>query len=240
MKHDLYSGRDPRELPAYTVPDAAHLAGVPAATLRSWVSGRTYPTQAGVQLFKPVIERPVANTPLLSFVNVIEAHVLAAIRRHHNVPLQNVRLALDYVRERFDSPHPLAEQAFETNGVDLFVRQFGTIINVSRKGQIAMKDMIEAHLERIEHDSQGRALKLFPFVRRRDDLDAEQMKAQPKFIVVDPRVSFGRPVLSGTGIPTLAIADRFQAGESLLSIAADYDSDPEHIEEALRYERLAA
>jgi uncharacterized protein (DUF433 family) len=237
---DLYAGRDPREVPIYTLPEAAHLSGVKEATLRSWVSGRTYPTQHGKEYFEPLLERPDADSSLLSFVNVIEAHVLAAIRRAHGVPLRNVRPALDYVRDHFRSPHPLAERLFETDGVDLFVRHFGEVINATRGGQTEIRSFIEAYLTRIEHDPQGRAFQLFPFVRRRDDIEPQQMIEEPRIIVVDPRISFGKPVISGSGIPTAAIADRFQAGESITSIAKDYDRAPEEIEEALRYERLAA
>lgn len=240
MNIDLYGGQDPREVPAYTVPDAAHLAGVPEPTLRSWVSGRSYPKQQGSGYFAPLLERPDVSSPLLSFVNVIEAHVLAAIRRSHGVPMRNVRPALDYVRERFNSAHPLAERIFETDGVDLFVRQVGEIVNASKGGQIAIRDFIEAHLTRIEHNSQGQAIKLFPFVRRRDDIMPEEIKEEPRLIMVDPRISFGKAVLHSSGIPTAAIADRFQAGESIISIAGDYDRKHEEIEEALRYERLAS
>ena len=66
------------------------------------------------------------------------------------------------------------------------------------------------------------------------------MKDEPKIIVVNPRGAFGKPVLFNSGIPTIAIADRFQAGESIASIAKDYDRAAGEIEEVLRYERLAA
>jgi hypothetical protein len=35
----------------------------------------------------------------LSFMNLIEAHILAGIRRKHGVQLQQVRRALDYVQK---------------------------------------------------------------------------------------------------------------------------------------------
>jgi uncharacterized protein (DUF433 family) len=56
--------------------------------------------------------------------------------------------------------------------------------------------------------------------------------------VIDPRVQFGRPCLAGTGIPTEVVVERFNAGESIREIAADYEVDPQLIEEAVRYERL--
>jgi predicted dehydrogenase len=50
-------------------------------------------------------------------------HVLDALRREHEVPLQKVRKALLYVSQHLHSHHPLAEQRFETDGVDLFIQQ---------------------------------------------------------------------------------------------------------------------
>jgi uncharacterized protein (DUF433 family) len=237
---DLYGGKDPHDIPLYTIPDAAHLAGVPEPTLRSWVSGRSYPTRYGNNRFVPLLEKPDTSSPLLSFVNVIEAHVLAAIRRIHGVSLKNVRPALDYVRTSLGCPHPLAERIFETDGVDLFVRQFDEVVNASKGGQMAIREFIEAHLTRVEHNSQGQAIKLFPFTRRRDDIPPKEIREEPKLIMVDPCISFGRAVLASSGIPTIAIADRFNAGESIRSIASDYSCKQEEVEEALRYERLAA
>ncbi len=240
MYTDLYDGEDPRELPAYTIPRAAYLAGVPTQTLRSWVIGRSYDTQQGRAQFQPIIERPDLGLPYLSFVNVIEAHILSAIRRLHNVPLANVRKAVVYVKEQFGTPHPLAEREFKTDGVDLFIHELDAIINVSRGGQYAFKELIEARLSRVEHDNQGRALRLFPFVNRVSQATPQQLIEQPKIIVINPNIAFGKPVLVGTGIPTSVIADRFDAGETIASIAYDYDRAPEEIEQALRYERAAA
>src|SRR4051794_14918257 len=82
---------DLRELPAYGIAEAAHYLLIPRATLRSWLAGMSYRTG----FFKPVIE-PAARSPLaLSFVNLIEAHVLAAIRRKHRVDMADVRRTIE-------------------------------------------------------------------------------------------------------------------------------------------------
>ncbi len=76
-KHD-----DPRLIPSYTVSEAAHYLRIPVGTMRSWVRGRTYPTQSGPKFFRPIISVPDMDRPLLlSFINLVEAHVLDAIRR---------------------------------------------------------------------------------------------------------------------------------------------------------------
>lgn len=221
--------RDPRELPAYGIVEAAHYLQIPPATIRSWVVGRYYPTQSGKRFFKPIIVLPDKARPLLSFMNLVEAHILDAIRRQHEVQLQKVRAALEYLNSKFPSKHPLADQKFETDGLDLFVERYGELINISQEGQLAVRKLIQAHLSRIERDAIGIPISLYPFTRRRA-LD------EPKAIVIDPYVSFGRPVLVGTGIATAIVAERYKAGESMDDLADDYGRRRSEIEEAIRCE----
>lgn len=215
-------------MPAYTVPEAARYTLVPRATLRSWVVGRPYPTSEGEHFFRPVFALPDRSKRELSFVNLVEAHVLAAIRGH-NVPLDKVRNAMSYVRREFGSQHPLAEHRFQTDGVDLFVEKFEQLINVSRQGQLAMKQLLEASLRRVEWDSVGIAYRLYPFTRR-------PVPNAPRSVMIDPNLSFGRPVLAGTGIATAIVAERYKAGEDIDVLAHDYDRARSDIEEAIRCE----
>jgi uncharacterized protein (DUF433 family) len=159
----------------------------------------------------------------------VEAHVLSAIRREHLVRLDRVRDAIDYLQKQFPSKHPLADHNFETDGVDLFVEEYGQLINVSRNGQLAMKQIIKVYLRRIERDRSGLPIRLYPFTRK-------AAANEPKFVVIDPQISFGRPVLAGTGIPTAIIAERYKAGESMEELADDYSRGRMDIEEAIRCE----
>ncbi len=221
--------RDPRQEPTYTVPEAAHYLQIPAATLRSWTVGRRYPVQKGERFFEPVIVAAARGPAMLSFVNLVEAHVLDAIRGEYSVGLPAVRRAIAFLRQELGSKHPLAEQKFETDGKELFIRKLGELIAVSKSGQKAMPEVLDAYLKRIEWDAQGLASRLYPFTRQRE-------LAQPKAVMIDPRVSFGRPVLAGTGIRTELVAERYKAGESIDELARDYGRDRTEIEEAVRCE----
>ncbi len=225
----LQNKPDLRDMPAYGINEAAHYLGIPKATLRSWVLGRPYPTATGRRFFKPIIDLPDKEQRLLSFVNLVEAHVLDAIRRAHGVALWRVRKALEYLKKELASKHPLAEQEFVTDRVDLFVEMFGQLVNISREGQLVIKDLIKAHLKRVERDTSGLPIRLYPFTR-------ERKPDEPKIIVIDPQISFGRPVLAGTGIATTIIAQRYKAGESIEELAEDYGRSRSEIEEAIRCE----
>ncbi len=221
--------QDVRELAAYGVAEAAHYLLVPRATLRSWVAGMSYGSDGERRFFKPVIQ-PTATSPVvLSFINLIEAHLLAAIRRRHRVDMPAVRRTIDFLKKEFGSPHPLADYKFETNGVDLFVEHFGDFISTSQGGQLAVRELLKARLRRIDHDDKGFPLRLYPFTR------ADETE-QPKNIVIDPFISFGKAVITGTGVSTDIVAERFKAGESADELAKDYGCEREKIEEAIRCE----
>ena len=132
--------QDIGELPAFSVTEAAHYLLIPRATLHSWAVGRYYQTETGQRFFKPIIDLPDKDHGLLSFVNLVEVHMLDALRRIHEIPLAKVRIALNYIKAEFDSPHPLAEHRFETDGLDLFIEKYGQLINVSQAGQLAIKN----------------------------------------------------------------------------------------------------
>jgi uncharacterized protein (DUF433 family) len=226
---DFYEDKDVRELPTYGVAEMAHYLQIPQATLRSWVVGCRYPAGDGTRFFEPLVTLPDPNHPLLSFMNVVEVHVLDAIRRQHQIRLAKIRQALRYLRQHFPSRHPLADQKFETDGLDLFIQRYGQLVNISQSGQLAMRSLLEAHLQRIERDPQGIAIRLYPFTRKR-------LPDEPRLVVIDPYVSFGRPALTSSGVATAVIAERYKAGESVDEIADDYGRDRLEIEEAIRCE----
>jgi len=227
--HTFHNNGELRDIPAYGLSEASHYLGIPKATLRSWVLGRHYPIETGKQFFRPIIELPDKEKPLLSFVNLVESHVLEAIRQRHGIKFWRVRGAVEYIERHLDSRHPLVEQRFVTDGADLFVEQFGRLVNISREGQLAIKELIQTYLRRIERDSAGFPIRLYPFTR-------ERKPDEPKTIVIDPYISFGRPVLAGTGIATTIIAQRYKAGESIEELVEDYGRPTSDIQEAIRCE----
>ena len=220
---------DARFAPAYGVSEAARYLNIPPSTLRSWISGVQY--RSDQSNFEPVISVPPAEIVQLSFVNLVEAHVLVALRRVHKVRLQDIRVALDTLEKQFPrQPHPLAFETFATDGKDLFLKHIGQLINLSKRGQLEMEEVIDMYLHRIEYDTNGPVI-LYPFTRgpfQEDD--------QPKAVLMNPYISFGRPVLAGRGVPTELVFERFNAGELMGTLAEDYGRKRWEIEEAIRYE----
>jgi uncharacterized protein (DUF433 family) len=96
-----------------------------------------------------------------------------------------------------------------------------------------MRELLDAYLHCVERDARGVPVKLYlPTVK--------PASVERGVIVLDPRISFGRPVLDGTGIRTEIIVDRFRAGEPIDSLVSDYGRSREEIEAVLRSELPAA
>jgi len=221
--------QDVLDLPAYTIRETAHHLRLPVTTVRDWLLGRTYPTTEGKRRALPVIKIADRKDNMLSFRNLVEVHVLSAIRREHKVRLREVRKAIQFLKKELDTEHPLADQQMSTDGTDLFIDLYGKLVTVSLDGQMAIREVIAEHLDRIERNPRGVAIRLFPFSGR----------PEARAVVIDPMLKFGRPCISGTGIPTDIIAGRFQAGDTIEEIAADYGRPATDIEEAIRFEKAA-
>jgi len=222
---------DPYDEPAYTVAEAARYLKLSPATLRSWFLGRDYPTTKGMTQFAPVLKLAAKRPPALSFSNLIEAHVLRSLRTDHGIPLVGVRQALTYAERKLGIPDLLRREELRTSGKDLFLARYGELINLSASGQLAMRTVFDAHLRRIEWGPLRSPVRLYPFVN-----DAV---GDAKPILIDPTISFGRPVVGAAFVSTRAIVDRIDAGEDVSEIARDYALTRAAIEEAVLYERAA-
>jgi uncharacterized protein (DUF433 family) len=230
---DPYGGRDPREVPTYAPFEVARYLQIPTRTIENWAFGYGF-KRAPVRHVDPVIVAASSQPRLLSFVNVLELHVLNALRRQHEVRLPEIRRAVQWMAGRFDTRYPLADLDIATNGVTVFVECYGKLIDASNEGQFAMHQLLDLHLSRIERNPDGVAIRLFPFTRSRVD-ETPKVDA-PRLVALDPRVAFGRPVLVGSRVPTIEIAERYKAGDSPEALAEDYGRSPEEIHEAIRCE----
>ena len=160
--------RDKRELAAYLPVEAARYLRVPLTTLRGWVAGSVVPDRGGdaagsSRLIESAEPRPIT----LSFFNLVEAYVLAALTRAGHRPLRSVREELGRLRKISKTRHPLAERTFLTDRHSLLVREEGRSVEVSGYRPAARTSGLTTWFSRIEWDEEGVASGLLP-VRRTD------------------------------------------------------------------------
>jgi uncharacterized protein (DUF433 family) len=220
---------DVREMPAYTIAEAAHYLCIPKATISAWVRGTTYTDRGKRKTFHRVIELPDKSLNLLSFYNLAEAHVLRALRTEYKIRLQPIRKALDFVKRERNWNRPLIQEKFKTDGVTLFITHLGKLLDTSNPRQRLWEEMLQEHLERIDWEDNF-AARLYPFTR------LARADAPPKAVVIDPQRSFGRPILVRLGVTTNVIAERYKAGDSIEKLVREYGGPQTDIEEAIRCE----
>lgn len=203
-------GGDILDHPRYSIEEAAYYLRIPPSTLWRWTRGHSYTTKSGRRVnCLPVIELADKKHKLLSFYNLAEAHVLRCTRERE-VPLKNVRLALEYVRQALpNDPHPLLSRDFRTYGQDVFIQHLGQTVNATRQGQLAMRKLLGRYLQRLKRDeTTGALLELYPIKTRH--------------LAINPLISSGRPIVKGTGINAMVLRDRLESGEPENDVANDY------------------
>ena len=219
---------DRRDWPVYSLAELSYFLDIPKPTLHSWAALR--PDKKG-HLVMPLIEPASRSEALFSFYNLIEAHILSVTTRTHKVRTSSIRAAIKELQQQnlVTGNHPLLSREFHTDGRDLFIKLIEKTVNLSRGGQLALKPILDAYLERIERDESFRPKKLYP------------SKQANRVVAMIPAVSSGRPIIDGTGIPVSSVWNRFRAGDSVECIADDYDIAETQVEGAIKYiEQLKA
>lgn len=219
---------DLRDSPMYQPSEVARYLHLPLSTLNNWVEGRDGKSPAPA-----VINRPSDRDLRLSFNNLVEAHVLRALRYEHKISMQAVRRALRDAEDTFGVKRLLINQGLLAAPGEMFLKEYGRLMSLTRLNQFAMEEILQRFLRRLVRDVEGLPVRLYPFV-------GPVASDDRCIITIDPRLSYGRPSLASKGISTAILAERVRAGESPGELAGYYGIDEQDVKEALLYERLAA
>lgn len=220
----IYHGEDPRYLPAYEVSEAARYLGLPYYTLYSWVRPVEFVTK-DPYCTKSLIQRP-RNSTKLSFMNLVEGHIIKAINQHHRVPVPEILSAVEYAKNELGIEDLLVNKELKVGVKQLFVQKFDQLVSLGRGGQLAMQKVLSRYLERVEYN-EHLPVRFFPLVQ----------DSKHKYVSISPTVSFGKPIVGG--IKTRVIAERYEIGDEKTEIADDYGLSEDQVEEAIIYEAAA-
>jgi uncharacterized protein (DUF433 family) len=230
--HILYGEFGPRDLPRYTLADAARYVRVKRTTLQSWVRGRDYLRGGQTVRSEPLIQ---VSSDLLSFSHLIELHLLRALRREEDVSMSKLREAIREASTRFKIERLLLSRKLRTAAGEVLLDHYGDLVELSPSQQIYLRHVFDAYLKRVDWDNQGPA-QFFPsFV---------SVHATPpqdtRLVVINPEMSFGNPVIKSRGIRVSAIVSRIDAGETEDEVAQDYGLTREEIDAAIGFNATAA
>jgi uncharacterized protein (DUF433 family) len=210
---------------AYPLAEAARILETNPSTLRTWFRGRSYPTSNGRKHAPPVIKATQEVGSPLSFIDLVEAHMLLAIRRGYGIPLKRLRKAMDYLKGSGGDLLFLAHSSFRHDRQHLYVKKDECLVSLSEDGQHVEPEIICEGIKQLMYGEDGYANRFYP----------PRNKREQKAIFLDPSVSFGRPTLADIHVSVDAVVARFAAGEHIQDLAEDYGTTPEQIENAIRW-----
>ena len=226
-----------RDVPLYSITDAARFIGARPVDVRRWVEGYSY-LRDRVQ---PAVSQPagrVASGALyLTFHHLIEVWTIQRMRHPSDkvgkgIPLPQIRKAAEAARQIFETEFPLADERLRWDGAGIFYEVLGNqaveggLIELSRRaGQTTWSKFIEDGLKRIEY--QGRlAVRLWPL-------------GHQHAIVLDPTLHDGWPTLARgkklSGIPADVVAEMVEAGDPVERVAAAYEVPVAAVNDAVSF-----
>ncbi len=222
--------------PAYTLEDAAHYVGASPTTLRTWFRGRpAYSTKKGAfrrAAIPAILPTEAGPREPLSFIDLMEAHVLFEIRRVYKFPMKKIKVAMKYLAEQLDGNLSfMAHRDFYHDRTDLFLGEDKTLLCLTQSGQLADPTILADGLRQISYGADGFADEFYP---KMGTVDQRQF-------FINPSINYGRICLVRLGVGAEALAARYKSGEKMYEIAEDYGATTEEIVEAIRWhDRLAA
>jgi len=207
----------------YTFAEAARYLRMPASTVRYWAKGGIVTRPDGPTIrFEQVLHGPPRQR--LTFSDLAELLIVRELREQFNVSPRTIRRARAYVQETCDQPWYLFDLA--VYGRDIFIEHLEPApIAASRSGQMALTGFLDDVLQRVEVKS-GVLKRIFPRV-------LSSHTSRP--VQISPFVAFGYPTMADTGVKVRTVALRYDAGEELDDIAADYGVPVTMVRDAISF-----
>lgn len=218
---------------AYSVADASRLSGVADAKIRRWLGGRSR-IYHGERVYDQPLWTPALpqfdDALYLSFRDLIELRMVDRFRQQH-ISMPYLRKVVAAAQELIGDSHPFSTSRFKTDRRRLYLEMLSKtdepkLIEVL-SGQHTFHSIISVGLKDIAFEN-GVASTWHP----------ESGKGE---VVIDPRRSFGKPILVRYGVPTSTINHLVRNGRTQREVARDFEIDGRAVKAALAFEgQLAA
>jgi uncharacterized protein (DUF433 family) len=224
----------------YTLRDAQRLTGVNSSKMRRWLFGYSFKTISGdgtrdhfsAPLWATQYGRDQFDDDVIGFRDLLELRVINEFVKA-GVPLIVVRNCLEEAKKFLKSDYPFTSNRFLTDGKTIYHEALSrttaepSLVDL-RKHQHAINEVIRPSLYAgIEYDGLL-ARRWFPMPRQ-------------KSIVLDPEVSFGKPHLAASGVPTEAIYASYLAeSEDINRVARLFEIEKKQVEAAVKFEESLA
>lgn len=208
----------------YTAAEAARLARMPLSTLSQWFWGSsTRPAMrpAGIQ---------DSERRAITFIDFVEALAIRSLRADHQVSFQKIREAVVTAEKTFGIQHPFAHRKHRTvvagKDIHIFLEddpKNPVGLTGRDKLQKSFAACIEPYMADLDFDATGMARRYKAF--KSDGIE----------IVMDPKIRFGQPTISGYGVTAETLYRAVLAEGGIEEAAEAYEIPAEAVRIAYRY-----
>lgn len=205
-------GQDLRDVPTYTLPEAAASLAIPHRTLFYWFVG-PYSILSPSDYY--------GDAALLSFRDVSEAYVLEILRTVHGFNFRQLRTVVQNAQREMKMKRPLADADLRVvfNRIVLNIpgrgRRSRIAVDLQRYPQLLIPPLVDLIGKRILRDEKHAPYRIYPWRLLKADSESNP-------VMIDPDVMSGRAVVTGTRIPLTLVRGMRKAGRSVEQIAATY------------------
>ncbi|VWC50629.1 DUF433 domain-containing protein [Burkholderia lata] len=212
----------------FTLKEVERLTGAEAREVSRWLFGYTFKDGSSPPLWTTQLAE--LDEKVIGFRDLLELRVVKAFR-NHSVSLRVIRAAIENAKSIFGD-YPFTANRFLTDGKTVFYEA------LKEHGEVELTDLVKRqlvfeHIVRpelyagIEFAADGQAKRWFPLKRS-------------SAVVLDPEISFGKPVLTEYGVRTDLVAETYKTEKSKKMTASLYGIPLSAVDAAIRYERLVA
>ncbi|MEG9884510.1 MAG: hypothetical protein V6Z86_07825 [Hyphomicrobiales bacterium] len=213
----------------YSTTEVARLLRLRSRNINRWVNGYRYKRNDEVRHIEPLLPPDIPKVEsddqtVLSFRDLIELRFVGAFLGI-GIDLRTIRDCLNYARDCIGVDHPFSSAQFRTDGKTIFlmsVEKLGEprLLDLKRK-QYAFKRSIETSFRDLDIDGDS-VVRWRPYHGK-------------KSIVIDPARSFGQPIASASGVPTVALVEAVKAEGSVPKVAAMYNVERSAVRDAVKF-----
>lgn len=219
----------------YTPSEAAMLLHENGPTVLRWAFGYTRVRKDVAVDHPPLIKTelpPIDGRYALTFVELVELMYVRGFQRA-GAPWHVIKEAAYVAAKLYHTDHPFALRSFlaDPKGIYAVLQETDgaeSLIHLVGHGQHALAELVRPYLGHLDFDIHDVANRWWPMGREGR-------------VAVDPRYSFGAPIVEEVGIRTKVLSDAFYADRkdspdhAVDRVAWLYEVRPDHVELALRF-----
>ena len=217
----------------YTVSEASRLASVSQRRIRRWLRGYEFKVKHGRRRSPAVWNSqldPINHSMALGFLDLLEIRCVEGFISA-GVGWKTLRQVHDRAREVVGHSHPFCTNRFATDGQTIFMEFQEKNKDVTlwdmRDVQRVFDRIIRPFLKDIEFDNTKVPFRWWP-------------RGKNHQVALDPRRSFGQPIIFREGIPTQVLARSVRANESVEEVARWFEINSKSVREAVDFEKALA